>query len=235
MRSSSRSWNGGEVTPEFFGRIDDPKFQTGLALCRNWIVLPHGPVHNNAGTEFVREVKTSAKRTRVIPFIFSNTQTATIEIGEGYFRFHTMGATLIDGVAPYEVAHPYLESELFDIRFVQSNDIITLTHPAHPQRELRRLGALNWQLADINFGTTTPPRSPPRARRPPTRASTTTWSQPSSASRRATSRSTTPARTTSTRRVPSTRSPGSPQLGLNTTTSTAARRGSSPSSGRPTT
>lgn len=157
MRTSSRSFNGGEVTPEFFGRIDDPKFQTGLALCRNFVVLPHGPVHNNAGTEFVREVKTSAKRTRLLPFTFSITQTMVLEFGEGYFRFHTQGATLVSGTDPYEVSHPYLESELFNVRFAQSNDVLTLTHPAHPPRELRRLGALTWSLVDINFGTTALP------------------------------------------------------------------------------
>lgn len=155
-RTYSRSFNGGEVTPEFYGRIDDPKFQTGLALCRNFIVLPHGPIANNAGTEFVREVKDSTKRTRLLPFSFSATQTMVLEFGQGYFRFHANGATLVDGIAPYEVAHTYLEAELFDVRFVQSNDVLTLVHPNHPPRELRRLGALSWVLADIVFGTTAP-------------------------------------------------------------------------------
>jgi hypothetical protein len=50
----TRSFAGGEVTREFFGRIDDSKFQTGLATCSNFIVLPHGPVANRAGTRFVR-------------------------------------------------------------------------------------------------------------------------------------------------------------------------------------
>lgn len=158
-RSYSRSWNGGEVTPEFFGRLDDAKFQTGLALCRNFVVLPHGPIHNNAGTEFVREVKTSAKRTRLLPFSFSITQTMVLEFGEGYFRFHTNGATVVSGVSPYEIANTYLEGELFDVRFVQSNDVLTLTHPNHPPRELRRLGALSWTLIDVLTATAATPPS----------------------------------------------------------------------------
>ena len=43
IRTLARSFGGGELTPEFFGRIDDAKFQTGLATCRNFLVLPHGP------------------------------------------------------------------------------------------------------------------------------------------------------------------------------------------------
>lgn len=157
IRSYARSFNGGEVSSEFFGRIDDIKFQMGLALCRNFMVLPHGPAANRGGTEFVRAVKNSAKRTRVIPFTFSTEQTMVIEIGEGYFRFHTQGATLLDGVGPYEIANPYLEGELFDIGFAQSADVMTLVHPNHAPRELRRYGALDWRLETINFGATISP------------------------------------------------------------------------------
>ena len=153
-RSYSRSWNGGEVTPEFFGRLDDAKFQTGLALCRNFVVLPHGPIHNNAGTEFVREVKTSAKRTRLLPFTFSITQTMVLEFGEGYFRFHTQGATLeASPGTPYEISNPYAEADLLDIHYVQSADVLTLVHPNYAPRELRRVGATNWTLTTISFSS----------------------------------------------------------------------------------
>lgn len=155
-RTSARSFNGGEVTPEFFGRIDDGKYQTGLALCQNFIVLPHGPIANRGGLRLVREAKDSTKRTRVLRFAWSAEQTLLIEFGEGYFRFHTNGATVLNGVSPYELAHPYLESQLFDVQYVQSADVMTLVHPAHPPRELRRLGATNWQLTEIIFGTTSP-------------------------------------------------------------------------------
>lgn len=94
LRTFSRSFSAGELTPELFGRIDLAKFKEGLATCRNCITLPHGPVINRAGTEFVLEVKDSSKKTRLIPFSFNSQQTFAIEIGAGYFRFHTLGATL---------------------------------------------------------------------------------------------------------------------------------------------
>jgi len=98
-RTLTKAFNGGELTPEFFGQIADPKFQTGLATCRNFTVKPHGPVENRAGFEFVREVKDSTKATRLIPFTYSTTQTMVIECGDEYFRFHTSGATLLAGSA----------------------------------------------------------------------------------------------------------------------------------------
>lgn len=154
IRTLQRSFGGGEVTPEFFGRIDDVKYQTGLALCRNFIVLPHGPIANRPGFAFVRAVKDSTKKTRLIPFTYSTDQTMVIELGAGYFRFHTQGATLMNGAVPYEIANPYAEADLFDIHYVQSADVLTLVHPNHAPRELRRLGALSWSLTTISFVST---------------------------------------------------------------------------------
>lgn len=150
-RTLQRSFAGGEITPEMFGRIDDVKFQTGLALCRNFVTKPHGPAENRAGTKFVREVKDSTKRVRLIPFTYSTTQTMVLEFGDQYIRFHTLGSTLLDGGVPYEVATPYLESDLFDLHYVQSADVLTIVHPNYAPRELRRLGATNWTLVAINF------------------------------------------------------------------------------------
>ncbi|MFU1966178.1 hypothetical protein ACLQ86_25305, partial [Bordetella bronchiseptica] len=104
-----------EISPEMFGRIDDVKYQSGLAICRNFVVKPQGPAENRAGFAFVREVKDSAKKVRLIPFTYSVTQTMVIELGAGYFRFHTNGGTLLDGAVPYEIANPYAEADLFNI------------------------------------------------------------------------------------------------------------------------
>lgn len=151
LRTYARSFAGGEVTPEFFGRIDDAKYQTGLAKCRNFTILPHGPAANRPGFEFVREVKDSTKFTRLIPFTYNSTQTVVIEAGQGYFRFHTLGQTLYSGAAILEVTSPYQEADLPDIRYVQSADVMTLVHPNYAPRELRRLSATAWELKIIQF------------------------------------------------------------------------------------
>ena len=151
IRTLKTSFTGGEISPEMFGRIDDVKFQNGLAICRNFVVKPQGPVENRAGFSFVRAAKDSSKRVRLIPFTFSTDQTMVLEMGAGYFRFHTNGSTLMSGSVPYEVVAPYTEADLFDIHYVQSGDVLTLVHPNYAPRELRRLGATNWQLTTIAF------------------------------------------------------------------------------------
>ena len=108
-RTFNRSFAGGELSPEMFGRIDDQKFQTGAAKMRNFIALPQGPAVNRPGTKFVRAVKDSTKKTRLIPFTYSTTQTMILEFGEGYIRFHTQGETLLAGTgAAYNAATPYV-------------------------------------------------------------------------------------------------------------------------------
>lgn len=201
VRTLTRSFTGGEVTPEFWGKIDDIKFQTGLAKCLNFIPVPHGPIQNRPGTMFVREVKDSSKKTRLIPFTYSPTQTFAIEIGEAYIRFHTQGSTLLAGSPAawsnsttyvegdlvsfsglnyycrsqntnhqpssypsewyampasgvYEIPNPFDEADLADIKYVQSADVLTLVHPYHTPKELRRLGPTQWLLSKISFVST---------------------------------------------------------------------------------
>jgi len=158
IRTLARSFAGGEISPEMFGRIDLSKFQTGLSLARNFEVLPHGPARNRAGFAFVNTTKNSAQRARLIPFSFNTQQTFALEFGPGYIRFHTQGATLESSPGvPYEVATPYAEADLFNIHYVQSADVLTLVHPNYPPAELRRLGATNWQYTVISFQPTLPP------------------------------------------------------------------------------
>lgn len=200
VRTFARSFSGGVLTPEFYGQIADAKFQTGLAKCINTLISPHGPAMNRQGTVFVREVKDSSKLTRLISFSYSTTQTMVLEVGEGYIRFHTQGATLTydtpaayngatayavgdlvshsganyycvaatTGNAPpnttywyalpmspniYEIPTPYAEEDLFDIHFVQSQDILTLVHPNYAPRTLNRNGATNWTLPLVAFAS----------------------------------------------------------------------------------
>lgn len=52
----------------------------------------------------------------------------------------------------YTVVSPYLSSELFELKYVQNADVMTLTHRNHPATELSRLGNANWTFKTIVFG-----------------------------------------------------------------------------------
>lgn len=154
-----RAFFGGEITPELLGHISAPQYENGLAVCQNFEVLPHGPVRNRAGFALVREVKDSTKRTRLIPFTYSDSQTYAIELSPGFFRFHALGGTVLNAGNPVEVTNSYAEADLFDIHYTQSGDVLTLVHPNYPPAELRRTGASTWTFASITFAQPSTPIS----------------------------------------------------------------------------
>ncbi len=155
-----RSFAGGEIAPELYGRLDLEKYTTGLALCENMIALPHGPVTRRPGSVFVREVYDSLKEVVLIPFVYNTEQAYVLEFGDQYLRIHTEGGTVLDGLgAPLEVTTPYLIADLFDIHYVQSADVLTLVHPGYQRRELRRIDATTWTLTEITSGA--PAINPP--------------------------------------------------------------------------
>lgn len=148
------SFTGGEFAPSLFGRTDIAQYDNACAILENFLIRPYGPIISTPGTEYINACKTggSTSIVRVIDFVFSRTDAYIIEIGVGYFRFHTNGATVVStGTTPYEVAHTYTASEIEDIHFAQFNDVIQLAHPDHPPARLTRMASNSWTLTDFPF------------------------------------------------------------------------------------
>lgn len=60
----------------------------------------------------------------------------------------------------YEMATPYAAADVFTLNYVQSADVLTLVSTLYPPAELRRLGATNWSLQNIQFASSlAPPQS----------------------------------------------------------------------------
>lgn len=157
------SFVGGELAPALHARTDLARYATGLALCQNFLVRPHGGVRNRPGLAFVREAKTSSRKARLVPFVYcadADYQSYALEFGDGYVRFHLAGGTVLgaDG-APYEVASPYHEADLSGLSWAQSGDVLTVVHPGYPPQELRRYGHAQWTFAAFSNDRRVPPPS----------------------------------------------------------------------------
>ena len=50
----------------------------------------------------------------------------------------------------YEIATPFLESEVFDLKYAQLGDIMYIAHPEHRPQKLSRAGATSWTIADVD-------------------------------------------------------------------------------------
>jgi hypothetical protein len=68
----------------------------------------------------------------------------------------TANATQVDDGGAFDLPTPFTESELFDIEYDQSGDVVTLTHPNHPPQDLKRFGPTNWTLEAVNFSPELP-------------------------------------------------------------------------------
>ena len=145
------NFTGGELSPRLDGRNDLQKYSTGCKTLENMIIFPHGSAARRSGTQYVAEVKDSSKETRLIPFEFSTTQTYILEFGNQYIRFYKDDGQILSSGSPYEISSPYLEAELFDIKFAQSADVMYLCHPNHAARKLARTGHTSWTLTEVEF------------------------------------------------------------------------------------
>ena len=145
------NFTGGELSPRLDGRNDLAKYSSGCKTLENMVIFPHGSAARRSGTQYVAEVKDSTKQTRLIPFEFSTTQTYILEFGDQYIRFYKDDGQILSSGTPYEISSPYLEAELFDIKFAQSADVMYLTHPNHPVKKLSRTGHTSWTLTTVEF------------------------------------------------------------------------------------
>ena len=154
------NFNGGIISPVMYGRVDQQKYQSGLAGCKNFLVLPHGAVDYRNGFEYVAHNLGENKKQRIIPFIFSNEQAVAVIFSPPYIYFSVLGKMLLEGVGTelYSINCPYTEADLSGLRYAQSGDVITITHRNHPPQLLKRLGASNWSISALvmGYGLATP-------------------------------------------------------------------------------
>lgn len=150
------AFNAGEFSPLMEGQINLEKRASAGLLVQNLIPLKQGPLIRRGRTNFVAEVKDSAKRTHLIDFEFSTVQAYQIEVGDQYFRFYRDNGQIISGTA-YEIASPYVQADLFDtdglfqIMYAQKADVIYLLHANYAPRALTRTGHTSWTLSTVIF------------------------------------------------------------------------------------
>ena len=64
------------------------------------------------------------------------------------FDTYTSGGSVFE---IYEISTPYSASQLDQIKFAQSADVMYLTHPSHPIQKLSRTGHTSWTLATVSI------------------------------------------------------------------------------------
>ena len=157
VRYTQKSFTGGVLSPSLYARNDLAKYAIGLKTLKNGFVRAEGCVSNRAGLEMICEVKDSSSKVRLLPFSFNTEQTYVIELGDNYARFIKDGAQIVypdssdKASLPVEIEIPYSENDIFNVKYAQNADVLTLCHNKYSPLELSRLSHYDWSLTPIDF------------------------------------------------------------------------------------
>lgn len=138
------NFTSGEISPKLYGRVDVNKYFNGARKLRNMLVFPQGGAVRRPGTLYLGEVKDSTKQTLLHEFIYSSGDSSILEFSHLKLRIWTNDALV---GAPLEVTTPYASTELADLQFTQSADVVYIAHPNYHPRTLSRVSPTNWVLA----------------------------------------------------------------------------------------
>jgi hypothetical protein len=154
------SFISGELSPLYQGQVTADRYKDGLKKCFNMIPCLQGGLTRRTGTYFVSEVKTSSKKTRLIPFEFSSTQAYMLEFGDQYIRFYMnnglitlasvsiTGATAANPVVITAVAHGYSNGDRVIIA-----GVLGMTELNNREFTVANVTANTFELSGVN-GTT---------------------------------------------------------------------------------
>lgn len=141
LRPVINDLSAGELSPLLYGRVDLPGYYKGAKEITNFQVRPMGGVRKRAGTSYMCNTYNNSK-TRLIPFVVGSDSAFILDIsatstpGSARLRILTpSGVALTSANLPLTV--PYLLSELFEVKYAQTMNEITLVHKNHPPVWLR--------------------------------------------------------------------------------------------------
>ena len=142
------SFNSGEISPDVANRTDLDKFRSALLKARNCFVKPYGAVYRRPGTRFVAETKYPDKKCILHEFDYNATISYLLEIGVGYIRVYKDNAYM-----NVEVATPFTEEDLSNLRFAQSADTLFIASGTHNVQLLQRYTDVDWRLSEMDLSS----------------------------------------------------------------------------------
>ena len=141
------SFAAGEISPEVANRVDLDKYNSAVLKARNCHIRPYGPIYKRPCMRFILRTKYNDKKSILVPF---NGATANddylLEIGHQYIRVHKNGQYL--GV---ELATPFIENVLSNLRFTQSADTLFIASGDYPVKKLVRYSDTSWGFSDFTI------------------------------------------------------------------------------------
>jgi hypothetical protein len=140
------SFNAGELSPRMSGRPDLAAYGNGVAELTNMIPLVQGPVTKRPGSIFVEKAREQYVASRLIPFLPRLTQGYIIEASGLAFRYFTNNGPLLSGGSPVQTTTPWDYTDLPNLNWQQSNDVLYIVDGVRAPRKLSRTSATSFSL-----------------------------------------------------------------------------------------
>jgi hypothetical protein len=135
--------------------VDADRYKTGLKKCFNFIPALQGGLPRRSGTYYVDNYDTvrgsASKKIRLIPFLYTEDQAYVIELGDAYFRVLKDRGVILDGSTEVGGLGPYTESQLFEVSYAQSADVLYTAHKNVRPKKFTRISNTFWTSTNINF------------------------------------------------------------------------------------
>ena len=155
------SFSRGEASPIAAARTDAAFYQNALSVCLNFFVRAEGGVSNRPGLEFIGEcISPLPNGSYALPFIYNNDQSYVCEFAAGSITTYANGTLVQAGIL-----NTYAITDLPNLRWAQSADVMTIAVETTPPQELTRQTVssftftaptfLNGPFQDINIDGTT--------------------------------------------------------------------------------
>jgi hypothetical protein len=145
------NFSGGEISPKLLGRFDTEIFSKSVEEMENWIPYSFGPVTTRPGTIFVNTVEDQTKSTRLVSFYVAEDIAYVLEFGDESLRVYRDDGSGPGIVAVGTITTPYDSTDVFELQFAQSVDVMYIAHPDYAPQKITRISDTEWNITTVGF------------------------------------------------------------------------------------
>ena len=144
-----QNFTGGELSPKMYGRTNTQQYNNGTKVLKNFLCETQGAVTYRGGLQYVSGTKDNNKAF-LWRFQYSDEVAYILEFTEFNIRlYRDRGVVLDGGSSPIDIATPYTEEDIFQLKFAQDGINLYVVHPSYKPRKLVRLSEFSWSLGSF--------------------------------------------------------------------------------------
>ena len=147
IEASYPDFSAGELSPRMYGRFDVKVFFKGARRMENFTPQVTGPTNYRTGSYYAANTAGNNKAFLWL-FRISDALSFVLEFTNQKLRFYRNNGLVEDGGSPVEVVTPFLEADLFELKFAQKGVDLYIVHPDYNPQKLTYTSATSWAIAN---------------------------------------------------------------------------------------